>query len=121
MRIVNAPTGDPMLMDTASGLRALSDSLNAFLASASPTVVFEADTGGGPAPYDELLLGLRVAKGSGKQLTISDDRWLQLDASPQELRALSTLLRQLTGGAHGHWHSAPVSLIIDEGDPWNEA
>lgn len=121
MRIVNSQIGDPVLVDTANGLCALSDFLNAFLAAPSHDSTFVAETAGNPAPYEEFLLGLKVTKGSGLQLTISDDRWLHLTASPQELQAFAALVRQPANSDHRHLYCTPASLIIEEGDPWSEA
>jgi hypothetical protein len=63
-----------MLIDAARGLHALAQQIESFLATSSASATFAAETAENAAPYDELLLGLRVNKGSGQQLTISDDR-----------------------------------------------
>jgi hypothetical protein len=76
MRIFNSPSGDPMLLDTAQGLRALQKSFDDFLASSSLAASFSAATNGSPAPYGEFLPGLRVSKGGPKQLVFSVDSWL---------------------------------------------
>ena len=121
MRIYNAPTGDPMLIDAASGLSSLAQQVEAFAASASPLANFAAEICDTAEPYDEMLLGLRLKKGSGQQLTISDDRWLELSASQAEIRAFAALLREPAAGDHRHLYCKPVSLIVEEGTPWLEA
>ena len=110
-----------MLIDAARGLQALARQIEMFAASSSVFATFAAETADSPAPYAELLLGLRVQKGSRQQLTVSDDRWLELSASPAHLQSLATLLREPADGDHRHLYSKPVSLIIEEGDPWTEA
>jgi hypothetical protein len=121
MRIYHAPTGAPMLIDAASGLHALAQKIETFAASASALANFAAEVGDTAEPYDEMLLGLRVTKGSGQQLTISDDRWLELIASPEKIQSFASLLREPTDGDHRHLYSKPVSLIVEEGEPWIEA
>ncbi len=110
-----------MLIDAARGLQALAQQIETFLASPSASASFAAETSDDTAPYDELLLGLRVNKGSGQQLTISDDRWLELNASPTHILSFAGLLREPIEGDHRHLYSTPVSLIVEEGEPWIEA
>ena len=82
MRIFNSPTGDPMLLDTRTGLRELQARFKAFVASPVDTASFAAETTGSPAPYDEFVGGLRVQKRSGEaSLILAADRWLELSAS----------------------------------------
>jgi hypothetical protein len=121
MRIYHATIGDPMLIDAASGLHALASQIEAFAASSSQSAAFAAVVGDSPAPGVGSLLGLRLHKGSGQQLTISDDRWLELNASPVHIQSFATLLRQPHDGDHCHLYSTPVSLIVEEGEPWIEA
>jgi hypothetical protein len=94
MRIYHARVGDPMLIGAASTLSALADAIEAFLASSCLAADFVAETNAPAEPADELLPGLRVTKGNGQQLTISDDRWLELRASPAYIRSFATLLRE---------------------------
>ena len=110
-----------MLMDATSGLLALAQQIESFASSSAVSAAFAAEVSADTGRHDELLLGLRVKKGSGQQLTISDDRWLELSASPEDLRTFAYLLREPRDGDHRHLYSSPVSLIVEEGEPWIEA
>jgi hypothetical protein len=121
MHIFSSSGSDPMLLDSAQGLRALHEALGAFLASRSFNVAFEAATSGSPAPYDKFLLGLRVSKGSVAQLQVSAAGWLELSASPEELQGFRERFLVSADGEHRHWYSAPVSLIIEADNSWSEA
>ena len=122
MRIFNSPAGEPMLLDTAQGLRVLQQAFDAFLSSPSVATSFAATTDGSPAPYDEFLSGLRVTKGGERRLQFSSDRWLELSGSPQDLQLFHECLAP-TDGDHRHWRGQPVSLIIeaDNSRPEHEA
>jgi hypothetical protein len=62
MRIFySSNSGDPMLLDDEAGLHSLADELRTMVAVRDGRM-FAADTGGSPAPYDELLQGLRVTR-----------------------------------------------------------
>ena len=118
MFIFYSAVGDPMLLDSPGGLRALERKFKEFLESSSPRASFPAITTGDPAPFSEFLGGLRVEKSEGpSQLRFSDDRWLQLIGPPQELSLLAKSLSGLDDGNHHHWYTSPVSLII-EADEW---
>jgi hypothetical protein len=110
-----------MLMDAASGLLALARQIESFAASSATSAAFAAEVSADTGRHDELLLGLRLKKGSGQQLTISDDRWLELSAAPEDIQSFADLLREPREGDHRHLYSSPVSLIIEEGEPWIEA
>ncbi|WP_426701173.1 hypothetical protein ACPPVV_17670 [Rhodanobacter sp. Col0626] len=115
MRIFNSTSGDPMLLDTAQGLRSLQDAFGAFLSSPHSAASFEAATRGSPAPYDEFLLGLRVSKGGTAQLQLAKDGWLELSGAHEDLLAFHQLLAPAAGD-HLHWYCQPVSLIIEADD-----
>jgi hypothetical protein len=117
MRIFNSSSGDPMLLDTALGLRSLQNDFGAFLSSPNSATSFEAATHGSPAPYDKFLRGLRVSKGGAAQLQLTNDGWLELSGSPQDLLTFHQLLAPADGG-HLHWYCEPVSLIIEADDSW---
>jgi hypothetical protein len=119
MRIFCSPTGDPMLLDTAQGLRALQDAFGAFITSPSQAASFAAATDGSPAPYDEFLSGLRVFKGEETRLQLASDRWLEFVGTPADLSAFHQVLAPADGN-HLHWHSRPVSLIIEADNSWPE-
>lgn len=106
-----------MLLDTVQGLLTLQQAFGAFLESPSLTASFTAATDGSPTPYEEFLPGLRVSKGGPKKLQFSGDRWLELSGSPQDLRSFHECLATVDGD-HLHWHSKPVSLIIEADDSW---
>ena len=110
-----------MLMDAASGLQALAQQLEGFAASSAVCVSYAAEVSADKGRHDELLLGLRVNKGTGQQLTISDDRWLELNASPENIQSFAALLREPRDGDHRHLYSSPIALIVEEGEPWIEA
>ena len=119
MRIFNSPTGDPMLLDTRTGLRELQARFKAFVASPVDTASFAAETTGSPAPYDEFLGGLRVQKRSGEtSLILAADRWLELSASLRDLESFGQKLTVVDDGGHNHWYCAPISLIIEADDLW---
>src|ERR1700674_801231 len=99
MRIFNAAVGDPMLLDSAQGLRLLHQRLGEFLNSGAAEASFPARTDGDPAPYTEFLLGLRVCRDSqSSQLRIADDRWLELKAPPDELQKFAQKFLGFTDG-----------------------
>ena len=121
MRIFNAAVGDPMLLDSAQGLRLLHERLAGFLNSGAQEASFPALTSGVPAPYTEFLVGLRLRQDPQRsQLWIADDRWLELSAPSAELQKFVQKFVGLTDGDHHHWYSSPVSLII-EADDWRAA
>jgi hypothetical protein len=66
MRIFNSSIGDPMLLGTELQLQALHAKFDAFVVSSETSAVFVAETDGSPAPADEFLGGLRVAKEDGE-------------------------------------------------------
>ena len=118
MLIFYSSVGDPMLLDSCSCLKALHDRFNAFLASAAIEAAFDATSSGDPAPYDELLKGLRVRKRSGPgELRLSEDRWLELSSSIEELQQFGDRLPVPQDHGHHHWYCSPLSLII-EADEW---
>ena len=107
-----------MLLDSVQGLRELQKQFEHFLSSSEVEVSFQAMTDSNPAPYEELLGGLRVTKNDDSNyLTFSEDRWLVLSASPTVLSEFSNNLLVEKDGEHNHWHSRPVSLVI-EADEW---
>src|SRR5690349_4795591 len=105
MRIYHAKTGDPLLIGAESALKSLAQQIDALAESTQAAATFAVETTEDPAPYEESLSGLRVKKGSGQQLTISDDRWLELLASPEDLKFFASLLRETSDGDHRHLYS----------------
>ena len=115
MRIFySSNSGDPMLLDREEGLHRLADELRTIIAGKA-TGAFAADTGGSPAPYDELLQGLRVHRLSTGPAAchIAEDRWLDLQASDADLDHLCQNLERLRNGHHTHLYSKSVSLIFE--------
>lgn len=110
-----------MLIGSENALKSLAIQIDAFAASPQLAGVFEVETTDDPTPYEQTLMGLRVTKSGGQQLAISEDRWLELLATTEELQSLASLLRQPVDGNHAHFYSKPVSLIIEEGEPWIQA
>jgi hypothetical protein len=107
-----------MLLDSTAGLQAFQREFQRFIESPSTHVSFAAVTSADPAPYSELLGGLRIEKAHTPPcLRISEDRWLHLAASPEELTRLCGAFRDIADGDHRHWYLKPVSLII-EADEW---
>ena len=107
-----------MLLDSVQGLRELHKKFEDFLSSPEDKASFKAVTNSNPAPYEELIGGLRVTKDeSSNNLAFSKDRWLVLSASPMVLSDFSKNLLIQNDGDHNHWYSSPVSLII-EADEW---
>src|SRR5437016_1912096 len=103
MRIFNAAVGDPMLLDSAQGLRLLHQRLAGFLNSGAQEASFPALTSGDPAPYTEFLVGLRLRQDPQRsQLWIADDRWLELSAPWAELQKFVQKFVGLTDGDHHH-------------------
>jgi len=118
MLIFNSPYGDPMLLDSAQGLRELHEQLERFIVSPELEASFPANTTGDPTPYEEFLGGLYIKKSTGSSyLSFSNDRWLVLSASPEDLAVFNKTLLVTEDGEHNHWYSSPVSLII-EADEW---
>ena len=121
MRIFNAAVGDPMLLDSAQGVRLRHQRLAEFLNSGAQEASCPALTKGDPAPYTEFLLGLRLrTDAQSSELRIADDRWLELKAPAAELQKFAQKLLGFTDDGHHHWYSSPVSLII-EADDWRAA
>lgn len=106
-----------MLLDSVEGLRSLHQQFEAFLASSQDSTSFPALTTGNPAPYNELLGGVRVRKTTqASELLLSRDRWLELAAPPNELAQFSKKLLVTDDHGHHHWYSNPLSLIIEADD-----
>jgi hypothetical protein len=119
MRIFNSSIGDPMLLGTELQLQALHAKFDAFVVSSETSAVFVAETDGSPAPADEFLGGLRVAKEDGEpKLLISSDRWLEFSASPEDMRRFRDKLLVKESDGHTHWYCKPVSLIIEADSTW---
>jgi len=117
MWIFNSATGDPMLLDSETGLRALHESFLVFLASTETTVAFSAETGGNPSPYQEFLGGLRVQRtNADAQLRFTEDRWLQLSGRTEDLSGFAERILVTEEQGHRHWYGAPVSLIFEADD-----
>ena len=115
MRIFySSNSGDPMLLDQEEGLHWLADELRAMVAVRDGRT-FAADIGGSPAPYDELLQGLRVRRLSAgpTMCHIAEDRWLDLQVSDADLDQLCRNLEGLHNGDHTHLYSNPISLIFE--------
>jgi len=115
MRIFySSNSGDPMLLVREEGLHRLADELRAIMARRA-TGAFAADMGGSPAPYDELLQGVRVRRLSAGPAAchIAEDRWLDLHVSDADLDHLCRNLERLRNGYHTHLYSNPVSLIFE--------
>jgi hypothetical protein len=115
MRIFHSSESDPMLMDTAEGLRGLVRKLEAFMVSQDAVASFTAETSGTSAPYKEFLYGLRVQKREGgSRLFLSEDKWLELWGGAKELEDF----KGVSDGEHDHWYSSPISLIIEADESW---
>jgi hypothetical protein len=122
MRIFNSSVGDPMLLDSQSGLSVLQSEIGRFIASSESAAFFPAETTGNPEPADEFLKGLRISKGPGEiRLSISSDRWLELYGSVNELEQFHSKLALKESSGHTHWYGKPVSLIIETDDTWVES
>jgi hypothetical protein len=103
-----------MLLDSPLALREFDHEFRRFLESSSPLASFPAITTSDPGPYSEMLGGLRVVKCQGPpQLRLTDDRWLELGGSPEDLLLLAKALSGLEDGDHHHWYTSPISLIIE--------
>ena len=110
----SSTSGDPLLLDSPERLREFDSDFRHFLESSSPHASFPAIPTGDPAPYSELLRGLRVVKHQGlTQLCLADDHWLELSGSVHDLLLLSKALSGLNEGDHHHWYTSPSSLIIE--------
>jgi hypothetical protein len=115
MRIFySSNSGDPMLLDQEEGLHWLADELRAMVAVRDGRT-FAADIGGSPAPYDELLQGLRIRRLSAgpTRCHIAEDRWLDLRVCDVDLDQLCRNLEGLHNGDHTHLYSDPISLIFE--------
>ena len=87
MRIFYSPESDPMLLDTAAALNALYEKISEFLNSGQEHISFPAIVNLNPAPYQELLNGLRIYKNNGGvKLFLSESRWLELTGSVGNLK-----------------------------------
>jgi hypothetical protein len=82
MRIYFTDGQDPMLLDSLDGMGALHERLQRFAGSDEPALSLAADQSGTPAPYAELLAGLKIRKSAGPiHLRLTDQRWLFLSGS----------------------------------------
>ena len=117
MWVFNSATGDPMLLDSESGLRTLHKSFLEFLASAEKAATFAAETAGDPSPYEEFLGGLRVQRtDADAQLRFTEDRWLELSGRTEDLKGFAEKILVTEEQGHRHWYGAPVSLIFEADD-----
>jgi hypothetical protein len=116
MMIFYSDGGDPMLLDSAAGLRDLHAQIKGFVDSVTVNKSLAANPLGGPEPYAEFLLGLRMTKTDASHaLSISADRWIEHSAPVLELRRFAEKFLMLNG-EHRHWYSTPASLIIEAND-----
>ena len=115
MRLFYSPgQGDPMLLDTESGLLSLHARLAAFLRSEETMGVFPARTDGSPDPYATFLPGLRVIKDdAGLRLVLDADGWLVLQGSISELAQCCDRFLVTEAEGHKHIYSTPIALIIE--------
>jgi hypothetical protein len=110
-----------MLLDRAAGLRALGAELRSFLLSSRQVGAFAAEITGSPAPYSELLRGMRIEKSQSRlpEMRISDDRWLELKATTAQIEDLCGRLERTSDGSHTHVYASPVSLIVEADESWS--
>ena len=118
MRIYYTPGDDPMLRDTPVGLANLNAGIQRLVDSSLEHAAFDAVSVGSPAPYQELLLGLRVLKGEEARLSLSRDRWLELQGSAELIAKFAGVLVPNGSFGHRHWYSVPMSLIIEPVDEY---
>ncbi len=108
-----------MLLDTLNGLHTLHEDFAAFLVSSTECGEFRGATSGSPAPYDEFLHGLRVAKTRAEtSLHLAHDRWLELLAPREALEGFARQLLVPEDGDHNHWYGRPLSLVIEADESW---
>lgn len=108
-----------MLLGTVQGMAEFKKEFNAFISSSAEKMSFIADTTGSPEPYDEFLKGLRVEKSKGEtQLTITEDKWLELCGSKSGLSDLELQLVIEKDQDHNHFYCSPVSLIVEVDESW---
>ena len=108
-----------MLLDTRAGLRKLHLEFSQYLESSESEHTFHAQTNGSSEPYKEFLCGLRVQKNDKiSHLQLSADKWLELSGGASELIKFRDKLLIEEDGAHVHWYSTPISLIIEADDDW---
>jgi hypothetical protein len=105
-----------MLRATDSGLALLRGAVLDLVGSSRESAEFAAVVTGSPAPYDEFLQGLRIVKGGAAQLSILEDRWLELRGPSESIAKFAQKLVPIDGGGHRHWYSMPTSLIIEQAD-----
>lgn len=118
MRIYFTPGQDPMLLDSLTGINALHERLRRFVTSDETALSLTADRAGSPAPYSELLNGLRIEKrDEAVRLCLTQDRWLQLTGSPVNLERYIGFFRfdDDEEGAHHHPEHVSVAGYIDPG------
>src|SRR5580704_580431 len=107
MRIYYTPGDDPTLRDTPVGLANLNTAIHELVDSSLGHVAFDAVTVGSPAPYQELLLGLRIIKGEEARLSLSGDRWLELHGSAELIAEFAGVLIPNGSFGHRHWYGVP--------------
>jgi len=113
MRIYYTPGDDPTLRDTPIGLANLNTTIQELVDSSLGHATFDAVSEGSPAPFQELLLGLRVTKGDESRLSLSADRWLELRGSAESIAEFAGVLIPNGAFGHRHWYSVPMSLIVE--------
>lgn len=117
MLIFYSKDSEPMLLDSVSGLSELAQKVFLFSSSDLKQANFPAKIGN-PEPYECCLNGLRINKTlSANKLTLEPDGWLVLSAPENEIAEFSKKLMVKIDNDHVHWHSSPLSLII-EADDW---
>src|SRR5262245_28215770 len=118
MRIYFSRGQDPMLLDSLVGMNALHEQLLRFVVSDQTVLALAADLSGIPAPYSELLAGLRIRKSEGPiHLRLTEDRWLSLTGSKENLSRYASFFEfdESEEGAHHHPEHVNVSGYITQG------
>jgi hypothetical protein len=107
--------GDPVLLDNVQGFYRLAQELRMMAAGANLDVAFAAEISRSPAPYAELLAGLRVRRLSvgHTSCSLGLDRWIELRISQGDLEKLCLNLERLRDCDHTHLYSKPLSLIFE--------
>ncbi len=94
-----------MITDSVMGLNALAARLAKFLTSDDKCLFIAADTSGSPQPYDALLAGVEIEKGTGPILVARDSsKGLRVTGSVDNLKTWGSYFSFPADARHGDHH-----------------
>jgi hypothetical protein len=106
MRIYYSEGSDPMITGKVAELNGIASELEAFLSSSAEEIYLPANTDGSPRPYQALLPGFRISRGSGPlSVTLEPSVGLSVSGSTENLATWCSHFRfapESQDGDHQH-------------------